>query len=268
MNLKLLRLVPFSLALALPSAQAQAVTSEWAGAEGGAVRIVTDGAPDETGTLRATLEIRLDPGWKTYWRDPGESGIPPMVEIETPHGAADIDIGFPVPRRHHDGYSTWVGYDYSVSLALTITLPPDHGDKLSASVLVGVCDQICIPLAAELGLDLADESNAKVERLMVESAFAALPRAAETGFAAWLREASADHIVIDAEVPAADAADLFVASTENWVFGVPEQVASGPSPVFKVPVVLGPKSPGAGEPISYVLVSGEDAVAGTFEISR
>ena len=268
MNLKLLRLAPFCLAAGLLAPQAQAATSEWAGAEGGSVRIVTDGAPDETGTLKAMLEIRLDPGWKTYWRDPGESGIPPMVEITTPQGAADIDIGFPVPQRHRDGYSTWVGYDYSVSLALTITLPPDHGDMLSASVLVGVCDQICIPLAAELGLDLADESNAKIERLMVESAFAALPRPAETGFAARLREASADHIVIDADVPTADAADLFVASTEHWVFGVPEQVASGPSPVFKVPVVLAPKSSGAGEPISYLLVSGEDAVAGTFEIAR
>lgn len=60
---------------------AHAASSEWHHVEGGSIRIVTSGAPDAQGILRGALEIRLKPGWKTYWLDPGSSGVPPTLDV-------------------------------------------------------------------------------------------------------------------------------------------------------------------------------------------
>lgn len=67
-----------SLFLAL---EAQAASSDWHETQGGAVRLVTSGISNDQGYLRGALQIRLEPGWKTYWRDPGKTGIPPQLEL-------------------------------------------------------------------------------------------------------------------------------------------------------------------------------------------
>ena len=257
------------LLLGCATTHAFAASSEWVEAGGGAVRLVTEGAPDETGKLRAALEIRLDPHWKTYWRDPGETGIPPVIDITSPAGGATVEIGFPVPGRFNDGYSTWVGYDHSVSLALTIDIPETTDDEaLTASVLVGVCDDICIPLQADLGVELNDHDNMQADTEAVERAFAALPRAADDGFLATPREVTDARIVVETTVPTQGAVSLFVASNENWVFGTPTPADGSAPGTFEVPVFVAPDAPSTPQAIHYVLVAGDDAVAGTFEIAR
>lgn len=264
----LLSVAALSLLVAgvVPTA-ANAAASEPVWAEGGSVRIVTDGLPDEAGRVRGALEITLDEGWKTYWRDPGESGIPPVVTVVSPQGEALI--AFPAPERFDDGYSVWAGYDEPVALPLTFELSGMNATTLlDVSVFLGICDEICIPVQADLSLDLSD--NAESERAIVEQAFAALPEPAREGFAARLSGIESERLVIEADVPGAGAAEatLFVASAGDWGFGVPKLISKSGMLEFEVPVFMAPEEPNNAETIHYTLVSGDQAVSGTFEVSR
>ena len=73
-------------ATALPAA---ASSSSWYNSEGGKVRLVTSGKADAAGRIQGVLDIALKPGWKTYWRDPGDAGVPPQLDISGSTNIAD-----------------------------------------------------------------------------------------------------------------------------------------------------------------------------------
>ena len=80
------------------------------------MRLVTSGKADEAGRIQGVLDIRLKPGWKTYWLEPGASGIPPQVSLDPQHGISFSGLRFPAPKAFHDGIASYTGYDHSVSL--------------------------------------------------------------------------------------------------------------------------------------------------------
>ncbi len=61
----------------LPARRRIASSSDWFETEGARIRLVTTGKPAADGKLKGMLDIELKPGWKTYWRDPGDAGVPP-----------------------------------------------------------------------------------------------------------------------------------------------------------------------------------------------
>lgn len=244
---------------------ALAAASDWHHVEGGAIRLVTDDAPDADGVLRGALEIRLKPGWKTYWRDPGSSGVPPSLTVTVGGEKAEVEIAFPAPTRFDDGYAVWAGYDRSVSLALTLRLPPGAGLPLSAPAVadafLGVCETICIPVQAEL---TADEDAGEAEHAAaVDAAFAALPQPERPDFGVRPQAGGDGTITVEATLPAGvSAIDLFVAGTDTLVLGVPERLGGPSAPArFAVPVLYGSEA-GPGENLAYTLVTSGGAVSG------
>ncbi|TIW88948.1 MAG: hypothetical protein E5V51_06740, partial [Mesorhizobium sp.] len=151
-SLKILLLgAAIGLATALP---ATASSSAWYNSEGGKVRLVTSGKPDDAGRIRGILDIALKPGWKTYWRDPGDAGVPPQLDISASTNIADATLSFPAPQRHDDGYGKWAGYNYPVSLPVTFTLStPNQPAVIDADVFLGICETICIPVQTRLSVD-------------------------------------------------------------------------------------------------------------------
>lgn len=248
---------------------AHAASSDWHHVQGGSIRIVTSGVPDAEGTLRGALEIRLKPGWKTYWLDPGSSGVPPTLDVSIGDEAAAVEIGFPAPQRFDDGYALWAGYDGPVRLALTLRLPHDRPApaRVEANTFLGVCETICIPVQAELTFDPYEDTDDPEHRQSVEAAFAALPQPARDGFGAEAVEVKDDAILIEATLPdGQEAMDLFVAGTETLVLGVPERVAgTDDAPLFSVPVIDRREGGGGGE-LRYTLLTRAGAVAGTLSL--
>ena len=76
--------------------------SPWSATHGAAIRLLP-GAQGEGGAWRAGIEIRLDPGWKTYWRTPGDSGLPPVFDWSRSANVADVVVLWPAPERFADG---------------------------------------------------------------------------------------------------------------------------------------------------------------------
>jgi DsbC/DsbD-like thiol-disulfide interchange protein len=250
-------------AIALPPAS-HAASSDWFEVEGGKVRIVSSGLPDAQGRLRGAIEIELHPGWKTYWRDPGEAGIPPHLEVGRSLNVSDAEIGFPLPQHFEDGYSTWAGYSHSVVLPVTLQVPtPDAAVIVTADLQLGICESICIPVSASLEFDPAAGADDMEHNAIVDAAFAALPEASHKGFEVVAARTDDTGLTIEADVPGATP-ELFLETPENWRIGAPKLVERrGSRAVFHAKVLDRPAGAAA---FDYTLGDGEAAVDGRFTL--
>lgn len=251
----------FASAPSIPFTMAHAASSEWHHVQGGAVRLVTAGEPAADGTLKAALEIALNPGWKTYWVDPGASGVPPTLDISTDGEKISTVMHFPAPVRFDDGYAHWAGYPGSVSLPVEIGLSahPQGLARIEANAFLGICETICIPVQALLSLDLG-EADDPADASIVDLAFAALPPAAHDGFGVDSVTVEGDGLTLAVSAPAgARVEDLYLAGTDTLMFDVPVKDASGTK--FLVPFV-GRGKPKGGEKLLYTLRTSAGDVTG------
>lgn len=142
-------------ALAGPGA-AGAAETPWQTTKGASARLVT--AVDGTGTLGeipAGLHIRLDPHWKTYWRSPGDAGLPPALDWTGSANLGTATLAYPAPHRFQlFGLET---YGYETEVVFPLALPvarPGQPQHLALAATVLVCSDICIPASFTFALDL------------------------------------------------------------------------------------------------------------------
>lgn len=115
----------------------------------------------EDGHHMAGLSLALAPGWKTYWRSPGEAGIPPQFDWSGSQNVKAVHVHWPSPVVFHTNGMQTVGYDGAVVLPLEVVPEvPGQPVVLRAHVDMGICKDICLPaevlVSAELiapGLD-------------------------------------------------------------------------------------------------------------------
>jgi len=234
------RLQTAALALLFINSAASAATSPWVETPGGDVRLVALPAAAD-GSVRAMLDIRLHEGWKTYWRDPGGSGIPPSIAVT---GAELTSVGFPAPRRLGDADTHYIGYDKPVRLPLK--LDKAAGGAISATVFLGVCKEICIPVQAELTVDADGEGFTNpLEETAIADAEATLPHGAGDGFKPLDGRWAADgkSVTVRFEAPADGVVpDVFLSGSSTFEFGAAGPVRrEGAAFVAEVPVLHKPK---------------------------
>ena len=139
--------------LALGSARAEDYASDWAATDQGAARLVV--APGRDGALRLGLDFKLQPGWKIYWRSPGDAGLPPAVDWAGSENATVDDFAWPVPERFELAGLETFGYEGDVLLPASVAVPksgePVH---LKAAVDFLTCRELCVPNNVTLDLTL------------------------------------------------------------------------------------------------------------------
>ena len=108
------------------------------------------------------LHIKLAPGWKTYWRVPGEAGIPPLIKLEGT-GIQSVIIDYPLPIRIIDESGEAIGYHDEVVFILRPT-PAVKDAKLSA--FFGVCQNICRPARFEASLAEAVNDDSTMQKFI------------------------------------------------------------------------------------------------------
>jgi DsbC/DsbD-like thiol-disulfide interchange protein len=107
--------------------------------------------------FRVGLYIRLAPGWHTYWKNPGDAGVPPDIDLTLPTGSKAGPIAWPAPRRLAEGPVMTYAYTGDVLLPITITPPPGAaGIAIQAHAQWLVCKDICVPEEGDFRLDLPD----------------------------------------------------------------------------------------------------------------
>ena len=109
----------------------------------------------ESGTHMAGLTLQLAPGWKTYWRSPGEAGIPPLFNWQGSENLKSVQVFWPRPSVFHTNGLQSIGYHDAVTLPLEVTaLDPSKPVHLHGTIELGVCKDICLPAALDLTTDL------------------------------------------------------------------------------------------------------------------
>lgn len=204
------------MTLAIPPARAD--TTPWASTEGGRMRLVALPA-DAAGKVRAGLQIEPTPGWKTYWREPGGSGIPPQITVAAGSNVSVESIAFPVPKRLDDGGVRDIGYDAPLTLLLDVAVTDTTKPVVFRSqAFIGLCKNICIPFQADFDLTLAAAAQSLPEETAIlDAAAAALPEQPSPGFS------------VVAFALAEDMKTLHVALTVPEGGPAPEVIVTGPS---------------------------------------
>ena len=137
-------------------ALAEAAASKWADSDFTGVRLIS--AVEATGGLESVslgLHFRLKEGWKVYWRSPGDAGFPPRVDWAGSQNLEKAVLSWPAPERFSIlGFET-LGYKDEVVLPIS-AIPSRIGEPVSFAAAVDylACNKICIPVRAELTLDL------------------------------------------------------------------------------------------------------------------
>lgn len=144
------------------SQSAFAATSDFVTKPAVKARLITvqDGVPEDTAVLSAGLQLLLDEGWKTYWRSPGEVGIPPQVDWSASQNVASVQLEWPAPVRFTAFGIENFGYQGEVVFPLQIQLEnPGKPAILAAKMSVLVCSDICVPQTLDLSLMLPKGSE-------------------------------------------------------------------------------------------------------------
>ena len=153
--------------IAFPMGSATAETGAWAESAHFKARLVSAVAATGDGKrVQLGLEIKLDPGWKTYWRSPGEGGLPPRFDWRGSANLAKVETAWPAPKRFEIGGLESVGYQDHVILPLEATLVRP-GEPLSVRLQLqyAVCREICMLVEASLRLDLPAAAPASAASL-------------------------------------------------------------------------------------------------------
>ena len=142
------------LAALSPALQANVVRTDHVTAE----LVAERSAVQPGGSLQIGLRLQHIPQWHTYWRNPGDSGLPTSIAWELPAGSAVGEIEWPAPKRLPIGPLVNYGYEGDLLLPLRFTAPADARPgqelRLRANAHWLVCHDVCIPESATLELRL------------------------------------------------------------------------------------------------------------------
>src|SRR5947209_14666366 len=128
-GMRVLRLAIMITGAALAPAQAQDSASAWVTAPKSAARLIA--APDESPRgYRAGIEIKLAPETITYWRSPGESGVPPVFDVSKSVNLRSADVSFPAPKRNDKAANEIFGYEGGVVLPIRV-VPQERGKPVA-----------------------------------------------------------------------------------------------------------------------------------------
>jgi DsbC/DsbD-like thiol-disulfide interchange protein len=255
-----------------------------------------DGKSRDGAFLRAGIEIRLEPGWQTYWRDPGDSGAPPKFDFSASENVKSVSVLWPAPQRFPDGAGgNSIGYVNHVILPLHV-VPTDDTKQTALRLKLDydICSNICIPVEANLALRLSGDG---AEDTAIERAEIRVPRhvalgqehraelsqlgqaraqgtqgiggeSAKSGALAilavhWQPGGAHDRVLVELAAPRGAPVDLFVEGpTPDWSLPLPQQTAADGA-IRQFAFDLDGLPPGAkpdGAALTFTAVSGEEAI--------
>ena len=256
-----LRLVAAALIglAASPEASLAEGASRWAEGFHSRARLISGGSagPEHW----AGVEIVLDRDFKTYWRDPGESGLPPRFDWAGSENAQAIELRWPAPSRTEDAGGVTYTYAQRVGFPVrVVAADPGKPVTLRLNLEYGVCKEICIPTHA--ALDLTPDKGEGPHRAAMGQALARVPRpqrlGAEEALSILAVEGTpGDKPAYSVRVRAPEGAALFAEAPENWYVSVSRMQPDGR---FTVTVDEKPREAAGPVALRLTLVAGERAV--------
>ena len=232
--------------------------SAWDGGMRSAVRLIAGTPTTEAGKkiLRAGIELRLDPGWKTYWRYPGDSGVPPRFNFARSENLESVRVLWPAPEAFGDGAGgTSIGYTGNVILPLRVRArDPARPVLLRLDVDYAICEKLCIPADGRAELLLEDAASSQEAPLRRSEELVPRPTAIGEGEALTIEAVTREtgrkppRFLVDVRAPDAAQLHLFAEGpSPEWALPVPQPIAGAPAGSQRFAFSLDGVPPGATE---------------------
>jgi DsbC/DsbD-like thiol-disulfide interchange protein len=201
--------------------------SDWVKDAHSALRLL---AGSRTGSvIMGGVEVQLQPGWKTYWRVPGDSGVPPRFDFSKSANIESVTPLFPAPRTFDDG-AGGVSYGYAKNVIFPLRIVPKNPNEpvqLRATVHYAVCEKLCLPVEAEAELSFTSAASALDS--LVATALNKVPKPVGTSEATPLAVRTfkrvGDRVIVDVAAQNTDKLELFAEGpSPDWALPVPKRV--------------------------------------------
>jgi DsbC/DsbD-like thiol-disulfide interchange protein len=303
-------LVAASLVAGTSHASAADDASRWDGDARSAVRLIAGAPPPArnvktnvktnvptnapvTARLRAGIEVRLKAGWHTYWRYPGDAGVPPRFDFAGSQNVKSVDVLWPAPQPIREQGLVAIGYVSDVIWPLVI-VPEDPSKPVTLRLKLdyAVCEKLCVPAEAKAELVLAGGPSSwegalagaearvpkklalgegtslavkSVRRVIAREDGRERPDAHEDGRERPdARQVARPRVIVDVAAPSGSGVALFAEGpTPDWALPVPAAIDGAPAGLRRFAFDLDGAPPGAqyqGTPITLTAVSGNHAI--------
>lgn len=245
--------------------------SPWDGDQRSAVRLIAGSRTSSAAPLRAGVEIRLAPGWHTYWRYPGDAGVPPRLDFKDSQNVKSVEVRFPIPKRLPEAGMVAIGYDRDVILPLAlVALDASKPVVLRLSLDYAVCEKLCAPAEGKAELTLAVGPSPLEATLAAAEARVPKKRALADAGPLSIRSVRREdgkakpRLVVDVAAPAGARVDLLAEGpTPDWSLPLPTPVEGAPAGLQRFAFELDGAPPGAsyrGIAITLTAIAGDDAI--------
>ncbi len=246
--------------------------SAWDGDARAGIRLIggAEAGQGDAKLLRAGVEIRLGKGWKTYWRYPGDSGVPPSFDFDRSENVKSVTVQWPVPQRITDSEGVTIGYKSGVIFPLKVVpQDPQKPVLLRLKLDYAICEKLCVPAQGQA--ELAIKSGGSFASVIAE-AEKTVPQQRPLGAQAPLsiRAVSRDdsgklpRVLVDVAAPAGAKVELFAEGpSPDWALPVPDMVEGAPAGMQRFAFALDGLPPGAspkGAELRLTAVAGTQAI--------
>jgi thiol:disulfide interchange protein/DsbC/DsbD-like thiol-disulfide interchange protein len=177
-------------------------------------------------TIWAGVDMKMDPAWHTYWKNPGEAGMATKIEWLLPSGATAGDIQWPLPEKLPPAEVTTYGYNTEVMLLVPLKIPADFKPgmvlDLKAKVSWLECKEECIPGKAtvEAQLNTGRETDISADAAAIDEWKMKVPKRATSlfAFAWWKGPANGDQrsLTIQIKLPKPNSVDFIPYASDNF----------------------------------------------------
>jgi DsbC/DsbD-like thiol-disulfide interchange protein len=264
-------IIALSLAAVQPCRAADA--SDWDKDTRSAIRLIAGSTEaNSAGALRAGIQMQLEPGWHTYWRYPGDSGVPPRFDFAESDNVKSATVLWPAPQRFPDGAGGHsIGYTGTVIFPVHV-VPLNAGKPVTLRLKAdyAICETVCIPAEGKVALKLP--AGASSEEPALAAAEARVPMPAMLGGAGPLairalrRDATGTgrRVIVDVVAPEGARTDLFAEGpTPEWALPLPEPQPDAPAGTHRFSFLVDGVPPGAkieGALLKLTLMAGDEAI--------
>lgn len=198
-----------------------------------AFRLIAGANKPGATTLHAGVEITMQPGWHTYWRYPGDSGVPPRFDFSGSDNLAAAKVLYPAPHLYTDETGNTLGYKNGVTFPLQVT-PRQAGKpvQLHVNLAYAVCAKLCVPVEGSAELTLTPGASA--QNAALATAEAQVPKkvsAAKAGLTLKRRsDGTKPLVMMDLKAPTSEKVQVFVEGpTPEWALPIPKPAPGAPA---------------------------------------
>lgn len=244
---------------------AQALESAWVEKDAARWRLIFAEVDKQA---YAALQVALKPGWHTYWRFPGASGIAPEFNFDITSG---VDVGAPIyaaPHFFDDGVGGYFGYEGMAGFVFPLKFNRNKAG-LDFSGLIGVCREICVPLDLRAGMGLDTKSlRASPHGATIKAMLAA--QAVEPNAQLGIGGISFDGVSLQVVVTGENLQDpqVMIVPGPHDIIGPPRVAAGHPASfLIEVPAWSKLDHPLIGRKLNLIIRDGERAIEADVEIT-